>query len=311
MATRALRGLIIFHTVLLPSFIHIYLHLFLQVRSLDDTVGLFYLHINLAHHSDKLKPIRDAVNAAEEHDPIFLNDYLPIDKQQRHDIIATLKKEGLPVRTVLFTHAAGGNVGNSHFLWKTDFAASLDTLSSKATVITTKILQNMPKYHTRQMRREFAHLCGMLADVKPAFLREMYRMLTNDNSAASNDTTAEVDQRIKMMIDMQDPEVVVDLRENNPGRPSKYEPFWEEAAKYIEEVSQTAVHERRHGEKDVMYMATAMSASHLLEEVAKRCPNTVPIPSEQWLRLQFWPKNATTKASLQHTGRLHVKYMMK
>ena len=49
----------------------------------------------------------------------------------------------------------------------------------------------------------------------------------------------------------------------------------------------------------------------MVEQVAALCPSGTPIPSKQWVRLQFWPKNPTTKASLQHTGRLKVKFMVR
>lgn len=40
------------------------------------------------------------------------------------------------------------------------------------------------------------------------------------------------------------------------------------------------------------------------------CPEGTPVPSEQWLRLKFWPKNKTTKSALQYTGKLDVKFMV-
>ena len=35
-----------------------------------------------------------------------------------------------------------------------------------------------------------------------------------------------------------------------------------------------------------------------------------PIPSKEWLRLQFWPKTITAKVALQYTGRLNIRYMV-
>ena len=55
-------------------------------------------------------------------------------------------------------------------------------------------------------------------------------------------------------------------------------------------------------------MAKAISARDLLEQVERRCPEGVAIPSKQWLRLQFWPKNPTNKSTLQVTGKLDVKF---
>ena len=109
-----------------------------------------------------------------------------------------------------------------------------------------------------------------------------------------------VDERIRLILDTQDPKIVGDLHQHNPGRPPKYEPFWEQCKQYLAEEVETPVDERRHGE--VAHLAKALSARDLLEQVAKRCPEGVAVPSKQWLRLQFWPKNPSLKSSLQHTG---------
>ena len=60
----------------------------------------------------------------------------------------------------------------------------------------------------------------------------------------------------------------------------------------------------------ILHLAKAISVKDLLEQVKVRCPEDTPIPSEQWLRLQFWPKNKTNKSALQYTGELDVKFMV-
>ena len=114
------------------------------------------------------------------------------------------------------------------------------------------------------------------------------------------------------MVDLGDPSLIFDLRHLNPGRISRYEEFWEAAAQYIADVAETAVDDRRHD--PVLHLATAMSTSHLLKEVKKRldvlAKSEVPCPSEQWLRLQFWPADPSRRSSLQYTGRLKIKYQV-
>jgi len=70
----------------------------------------------------------------------------------------------------------------------------------------------------------------------------------------------------------------------------------------------TAVDDRRHDSLE--YLAVAISVSDLMSEVSKRVDPDTPIPSVQWLRLQFWPKTPTAKVALQYTGRLKLKYMV-
>jgi len=87
---------------------------------------------------------------------------------------------------------------------------------------------------------------------------------------------------------------------------TKFEVFWEEAKKYINESLGTAVDDRCHGE--VTHLAKAISVRDLREQVALLCPPGSQIPSEEWLRFQFWPKTPRSKVSLQYTGRLYAKF---
>lgn len=143
---------------------------------------------------------------------------------------------------------------------------------------------------------------------KPSVLREIYRRLTGDMSASETSDQALVDAKIRLIIDLQDPSIVDDLRQHNPGRPPKYEKFWEECRKFLNHEVETAVDERRHGQ--LTHLAKAMSVQDMLQQVSQKCPPGVLIPSKQWLRLQFWPKNPTTKTALQFTGKLDVKFMV-
>ena len=79
----------------------------------------------------------------------------------------------------------------------------------------------------------------------------------------------EVDEQVaKAMIELDDPEVILDLRKCN-GNPksSLFDPFWEELQTYLDELT-PAVDDRRHGE--VLYMPYAVSVCHLLEIIAER-----------------------------------------
>ena len=57
-------------------------------------------------------------------------------------------------------------------------------------------------------------------------------------------------------------------------------------------------------------MAKAISVYDLIRQVAKLCPSNTPLPSEQWVRLQFHPKNSRTKASKQFQKTIPVKMMV-
>ena len=76
----------------------------------------------------------------------------------------------------------------------------------------------------------------------------------------------------------------------------------------LDNVVETAVDDQRHGEHT--HLAKAISVRDLLEQVTKQCPEGTAVPSKQWLQLQFWPKNPTSKSVLQYAGKLNVKFMI-
>jgi hypothetical protein len=90
---------------------------------------------------------------------------------------------------------------------------------------------------------------------------------------------------------MEDPDILVDLRHLNTNGTDRFAVFWKKCETFLQEC--TAVHERRHG--NATYLARALSVRDLVEEVSKQCPKDTPIPSLQWVRLQFYPKNPRAK----------------
>ena len=60
-----------------------------------------------------------------------------------------------------------------------------------------------------------------------------------------------------------------------------------------------------------MHMPVAISVSHLREVILSRLREKsieAPIPSVEWIRLQFWPCNLYATTGLWYTGRFDVKF---
>ena len=94
-----------------------------------------------------------------------------------------------------------------------------------------------------------------------------------DCSASHDTPEAVIDERVRSIILMEpeDPHTVVDLREvKSQETKTKYDVFWDEAKKYINEEIGVAVDDRRHNE--VTHMAKAISVRDLCEQVASKCP---------------------------------------
>jgi len=72
-----------------------------------------------------------------------------------------------------------------------------------------------------------------MANVKLAYLREMYHELTGDSSASSSEIESHVNECVRQALELKDPDLVVDLRQHNKGHSSKYMEFWEGCRNYI------------------------------------------------------------------------------
>ena len=113
---------------------------------------------------------------------------------------------------------------------------------------------------------------------------------------------------MRMILEMEDADIVLDLRHLNSGRSSQYDVFWDQCKKFLDEVVGLPVDDRRHG--TVTHLATAISVRDLREQVKARCPDGMLIPCESWIRLQFWPKSRHARSKVHYTGKLDVRFMV-
>lgn len=79
-------------------------------------------------------------------------------------------------------------------------------------------------------------------------------MHVGDSSASCTTEEEEIDKRVATWIEMEDPDIIVDLRAHNYSV-GKYDEFWKQCKIYLQEI--TSVHERRH--KSTTYLAVALS----------------------------------------------------
>ena len=128
------------------------------------------------------------------------------------------------------------------------------------------------------MRRAVFEKFGRIASsVKPSVLRYFYRDLTGDNSASCDLEEAEIDKRVQEVIEMEpeSPTTVIDLREvKHTESRTKFDVFWAEAEKYLNEDIGTAVDDRRHAQ--ITHLAKAISIRDFRQQVASHCPEGTP-----------------------------------
>ena len=87
------------------------------------------------------------------------------------------------------------------------------------------------------------------SNVKPAILRHFYCSLTGDMSSANGSSEAEIDEQVMDIVSMEpeDSQMVFDLCEAlTSHNVMKFDKFWEEAAKFIQEDIGAAANDKRH-----------------------------------------------------------------
>lgn len=129
----------------------------------------------------------------------------------------------------------------------------------------------------------------------------------DDSAAATIEEEIRRERVADFILNQDDPDIIVDLRSLN-GKPNstKFDDFWNEVHVLFEEY-QAAVHERRHD--SVLYLPFAISTRELIDRVKKRKPN-IEVPSDEWMRLQFSPKNPYSKNALKYSGRFPIKFLV-
>ena len=136
-----------------------------------------------------------------------------------------------------------GSKQHLHFIWKVDELEGPSERMNKNQEIKTQLVSKLPKYHSRAMTKEFLSKFGRVTSTSTAILREMYRTLVGDCSSSTNQTTEDIDNRVREYFETEDADLVIDLRVNN-GRPGeKYSVFLDECQKYISGM-ETAVDDR-------------------------------------------------------------------
>ena len=170
-------------------------------------------------------------------------------------------------------------------------------------------------FSTRQMHRDYIERYSrMLKTSQKGVLRNLYCSFTDYCSSSRTSAEKAVDQRIASIaediFELDEPEILVDLRHMKRPKSTIFDKFWEEVKLYLDEIT-PACDDRRHGH--ILHMPIAISVRNLCEFIAERVKSkysdeVVAIPSEEWVRLQFSPCNPYTSNSIRHTGRFEIKY---
>ena len=249
---------------------------------------------------DELK-INEWLVKAGEYEPVFFDELTilgkVLTKDQRYKLLKNVKIS-VPLNVLRYDPGGGSSVVT--VLWRVPLKETDGDHATNIVQLIKQIEPQLPVFHTRQMRQEFYSKYGQLTGMTPAVMRAVYLELTGD---ATTRGSAEVDRRMQLYILGELPQISVDLRHMNSGRPEVYDAFYNVAAGVLQDWM--AEDDRRHG---VAHLSQFISIRDLHKSIVSKCPPGTSIPSEEWLRLQFLPVDPNAASAVHYTGRLEVKF---
>ncbi|CAB4406022.1 unnamed protein product [Rhizophagus irregularis] len=266
--------------------------------------------IEACNQSDSIyDDLNFAISNLEDYKYINIERYLPEPGMKRHRFIKNLE---LIFPIGFYQYHAGNYLGTTTFIWKIPIEVNDRTETQNAQTLLS-IQDLIPHYFTRQMRKNMLERYSLVAKVTPVLLRNLYHDLTGDATIAPNNITKELDERLRWMLTLQDPNITVDLRINNGFKGTSFDIFWEEVDSYFNE-NTPAVDDRRHG--STLYMPIVLSIRDLRKSIISRLqtrlgnplPSEINIPSDEWIRVQFTPKNTLAHSAINYTGRFNIRY---
>ncbi|GBC18617.2 hypothetical protein GLOIN_2v1769956 [Rhizophagus irregularis DAOM 181602=DAOM 197198] len=150
--------------------------------------------------SNKYTDIINLMQDKAEYDPICIDDLIP------HNVFqaAYLEEMELPFNITLYRYYSGNYIESQSLL---------------------KAHESLPKYSTRQMRKNVINKYSLYTRLSPAILCTLYQDLTGNAISNSNLISQEVQERIKLMYETQDPNIVFDLRKNGGFKGTKFDEF--------------------------------------------------------------------------------------
>ena len=197
-------------------------HMGSAIRVVSNNLELHTIQPVCVESVDKsYRCIVEALSGKDEYDPICLNEIAPTDRYRRRH---WLEKIQLPYKTMIYRYPYGNHLGVVSFLWK--IPDEVD--ETKAARLVIRLTEQHKVFASREMRREFLDKYHTLAKTNKSVLRNIYKSLMGDCSAAASIAEKGVDDRVaEALFNLDDPDFIYDLRQlnGNPGC-SKFDVFW-------------------------------------------------------------------------------------
>ena len=149
-----------------------------------STVSEKYPEIVFVEKSDNIpfnyQKVNTELDSLEPYTPLHLSDFEPESRyERRHWVDSLVFRHDVAVMKKSY----GGRVPNINIVWKVVHDTAHETNMGKVTI---KVNNELPSYHSRQLRRDFIEKVQKVSRMNVGVINEIYQNLTGDSRAPSN-----------------------------------------------------------------------------------------------------------------------------
>ena len=226
----------------------------------------------------------------------------------------------LNMKTFCWQYSSANNLGTIQYIVKVPLVSSVDSHEENKNEVLTQLKESIPIYVRRALRYELKRVVQSMdlskGNAKSSLSNRINLLLRKcvGNSCSIVDFADEnnlkkiheLERAVDDLIILGDDEIVVEelTDRKGPGK-TRFSIFWKAVEQVLEEID-TAADERRHD--TTQHLSSFISIRDFRAQVAERCPEGTPVPSLEYVRLQFMPRNFHHKTSLQFSCQFNLKF---
>lgn len=140
------------------------------------------------------------------YEALCLSEIAPEDRYQRRHWMDILE---LSFRTMVYRCPYENHLGAVCFIWK---LSGVDLDQTAVSRLISKLNESQKFYSSREVRKEFLDRYYWLAKTSKSVLRNVYKSLTGDCSAATSEAEKATDERVaEALFQLDDAEIIYDL----------------------------------------------------------------------------------------------------
>ncbi|GES78591.1 hypothetical protein GLOIN_2v1791831 [Rhizophagus clarus] len=129
-----------------------------------------------------------------------------------------------------------------NYIWKVPTYPD-DRDKTKLAQIMTSVQNLLPKYYTKQMRKNVLHKVSINCNITNSLIIQVFTfqnpniVFIGDATITNDVISKEIEERLKMILMLEDPSIIVDMRINNGFKGTKFDCFWSELDAYFNEIN--------------------------------------------------------------------------